>query len=61
MLALKPRNEGPTFNPLSVTPTEKASILRPIEALPLVSALKLVLADFQHDQPRRKILPWKYV
>ena len=61
LLALKPRNERPTFNPLSVTPTEKASILRPIEALPLVSALKLVLADLQHDQPRSKIRPWKYV
>ena len=61
LLALKPRNERPTFNPLSVTPTEKALILRPIEALPLVSALKLVLADLQHDQPRSKIRPWKYV
>ena len=37
LLALKPRNERPTFNPLSVTPTEKASILRPIEALPVGS------------------------
>ena len=45
---LKPRNERPTFNPLSVAPTEKASILRPIEALPLVSAPKLVLPDLQH-------------
>ena len=43
LVVLKPRNERPTFNPLSVAPTEKASILRPIEALPLVSALKLVL------------------
>ena len=42
---LKPRNERPTFNPPSVAPTEKASILRPIEALPLVSALHLVLPE----------------
>ena len=40
-----------TGKDLALAPTEKASILRPIEALPLVSALRLVLPDLQHDQP----------
>ena len=50
LLALKPRNERPTFNPLSVAPTEKGLDPPSFEALPLVSALKPALAGFEAGQ-----------
>ena len=56
-LGAKARNERPTFNPLSVAPAEKASILRPIEALPLVSALKPVQPEPREPPFGRRRIP----